>query len=177
MEHLKGGVYNVALVIVLQQLDYHLGICLRVEGNALGDQVLLDLQIVLNNPVMNHCDPAGVAEVGVGVGVRGLAVGGPTGMTDTHRTGNAISPVGEVGQRLQPPLCLGQLQPPLRVVDGQARRVIAPIFQPGEAVQQNGGCLFGAHKSYNTTHKWFSFSFIGKSRKSVASPFLLCSVA
>src|SRR6266540_3396210 len=51
---------ELALVLALEQVDDHLGVGLRVEGVAGDDQLLPELAVVLDDPVEDDCDLAGV---------------------------------------------------------------------------------------------------------------------
>ena len=65
---------------------------------------------------------------------------------------DVLSALHDVRQDLQPALGLDHLQPLHLVVHGQSGRVIAPVFQPGQAVQQDGGRLFRSNESDDTAH-------------------------
>ena len=82
------GLQHVVALIVMefQQLGHHLRIRVGLEGDALLEQVLLELHIVFNDAVVDQGDLPIGADVGVGVDVAGLAVGGPAGVSDAQRT-------------------------------------------------------------------------------------------
>ena len=61
-------------------------------------------------------------------------------------------PLYQILEYLETALGLDHLQALPPAVNRDARGVIAPIFQPGEAVQQNGGSLLPSDKSDNTAH-------------------------
>ena len=152
VEHLAHRVQQVAFIVVVQQLGHHLRICLRDEGYPLGLQKLLQPGIVLDDPVVDHSDPAGLAHLGVGVDVVGRPVGSPAGMPQPHVSGQLLPLTGEVGQHLEPPLGLGHLEPLLWVQHRQPRGVIPPVLQAAQPLQQDGGRLFRSNISYDTTH-------------------------
>ena len=62
------------------------------------------------------------------------------------------APLYQILEYLETALGLDHLQALPPAVNRDARGVIAPIFQPGEAVQQNGGSLLPSDKSDNTAH-------------------------
>ncbi len=75
----------VALVVVeLQQLGHHLRVRVGGEVDALAHQVLLELHVVFDDAVVDQGDPAVLADMGVGVDVIGLPVGGPAGVADAQ---------------------------------------------------------------------------------------------
>ena len=112
-EHLGDGGQDVlllVLIVVLQQLRHHLGVGVGDKVKALGDQKLLDFHVVFDNTVVHHSHRAVFAHMGVGVDVVRLAVGGPAGVADAELAVEGGALVGEIGQRLQTALGLGDLQ-------------------------------------------------------------------
>ena len=151
-QHLPHRRQNVPVVVVLQKLGHHLGVGLGNEGDPLRLQKLPQLHIVFDDAVVHHGKAAALADLGVGVHVRGLPVGGPAGVAQADDAMDSSAPLHQLIQHLKPALGLGHLQALLLPVNRDARGVIAPIFQPGQAVQQNGGGLLPANKSDNTAH-------------------------
>ena len=131
VEHLGDRVQQVAVVVILQQLGHHLGVCLRGEGHPLGLQKLLQLGVVFDDPVVDHGDPPGLAHLGVGVHVVGRAVGSPAGMSHAHGAGDQRASVGQVVQNLEAALGLYDLEPLLLVIDRQSGGVVSPVLQTG----------------------------------------------
>ncbi|SCJ17615.1 Uncharacterised protein [uncultured Flavonifractor sp.] len=152
VEHLGQSLQNVAPVVVLQQLGHHLGVGLGDELHALGLEELLNLHVVLDDAVVDHRDVAALADLGVGVDVGGCSVGGPAGVAQAHGAVDGRAAVHHVGEHLEPALGLGHLEPLAFRPHGDARRVIAPVLQTAQAVQQNGRRLFSSNISYNTAH-------------------------
>ena len=122
------------------------------ELHALGLQPLAQGEEVFDDTVVHHRDAAGLADMGVGVQVGRLAVGGPAGVAEADMAMDVLPVVDHVPQHLQAALGLGDLQTLLRVVDSDTGGVIAPVFQPGKTVQQDGRDLFSSDKTNNTTH-------------------------
>ena len=88
----------VAFVVVeLQQLGHHLRVRVGGEVDALAHEVLLDFQIVFDDAVVDEGDPPVLADVGVGVDVIGLPVGGPAGMPDAQVPLQVRAAVDQVG--------------------------------------------------------------------------------
>ncbi len=115
------------LQMVLDQVGEHLGVGLRAELVPLAEEALLDLQVVLENPVVNHDQLARAVGVGMGVFLGGPAVRGPPRVADPERAGD--------GPLAQNPF--EQLDAPGRapdvqlaaVQDGHARGVVAAVLQ------------------------------------------------
>ena len=147
------GLQNVALVEILDELGHHLGVRLRGEGDAVGDEELLQLHVIFDDAVVDHGDLAVLADLGVGVHVAGGPVGGPAGVADAHGAVHGGPALDQIGQNLEPALGLahGEGLVLLRI-DGHAGGVITPILQPGQSVQQNGSGLLPANKAYDSTH-------------------------
>ena len=101
---------------------------------------------------MYHRHAAGLAHLGVGVYVVGGSVGGPAGVAHSHQSGDVLPLPGQVPQYLETALGLHYLQALFCIIHRQARRVIAPVLQPGQPIQQNRGCLFLADKTNDSTH-------------------------
>ena len=138
---------------VLHQLGHYLGVGLRDEADPLPLEKRLQLGVVLDDAVVHHGDLAAAADLGVGIHVRGRAVGGPPGVAHAHGAGHRRARVQHVAEDLEPALGLmdGELfRPP--VVHRHAGGVVAPVLQLAQSVQQNGGRLAAAHVSDNTTH-------------------------
>ena len=153
VEHAHDRLEEVAalFVVVVQQLGHHLRVGIGPEGIALLNQLIFQLHVVLNDAVVHHGDPPAAADVGVGVDVVGLAVGGPAGVSDAQGAGQIGAVVGQLAEHVQPAADL--LHPQLTVTaHSNAGGVIAPVFQSAQAVQQNGGRLLRANISYDSTH-------------------------
>ena len=143
----------VALVVVeLQQLGHHLRVRVGGEVDALAHQVLLELQIVFDDAVVDDGDPAVLADVGVGVDVVGLPVGGPAGVADAQAPLQVRAAVDQVRQHLQPSLGLADLEPRRLGPHRHAGGVIAPVLHPRQALQQNGGRGLFSYKSDDSAH-------------------------
>ena len=88
----------VAFVVVeLQQLCHHLRVRVGGEVDALAHEVLLDFQIVFDDAVVDEGDPPVLADVGMGVDVIWLPVGGPAGMPDAQVPLQVRAAVDQVG--------------------------------------------------------------------------------
>ena len=70
------------LYFILDEVGDDLGVGFGLELVALGDEGLLELEIVLDDAVVDDDEGAGAVAVGVGILFRGPAVGGPAGVAD-----------------------------------------------------------------------------------------------
>ena len=126
-----------AVVVRADEVGQDLRVRLGTENVPRREQVVLQLGVVLDDPVMDHRETPGAVEVRVRVGVGGLAVRGPARVGDADVAGGGVS-LDEVGQRLDAALALARLD--LAAVDGgQPGRVIAAVFEPAQAVEQDRG--------------------------------------
>ena len=126
---------------------------LRV-GLRLGDDTVLGefgpkLAKVLDDAVMDHRD--GTVAVGVGVRLRRRAVGRPAGVADAGAPFQRI-----VHQRVRQVHELADLAPAVQravVVDGgDARAVIAAVFQPPQRLDQLRAGLVAAQNAHDPAH-------------------------
>ncbi len=146
--------HAVALVVVIfQQLGYHLRVRVGGEDHAQLLQVFLDLQIVFDDAVVHQSDGTVLADMGMGVDVVGLAVGSPAGVSDAKAAVQIGAAVDHIAEHLQPALALFHLETMLFRAHGHTGRVIAPVFHPGQAVQQDRRRLLPSHISNNSAHK------------------------
>ena len=74
-------------------------------------------------------------------------------MADAAAAWHRQTAVCFLGQDLQPPLCLHHHRVRRTVPHGDPRRVIAPVFQLGQAVQKDGGSAVLPGEAHNSAHK------------------------
>ena len=86
------------LVVVLKQVGDDLRVRIGFKGLAHGLQVFLQDQVVFDDAVMYHADLAVGRHMGVGVFVRGRAVGGPAGMADAQAAAKLRAAVGQFAE-------------------------------------------------------------------------------
>jgi len=120
------------LDLAVDQVGDDLGVGVAGEYPALRDQFALQFGEVLDDPVVHDCHPA--RDLGVGVAGGGRAVGGPAGMADAGETGQRLCAQGV----LQGADLAGRAAPvqPASLDGRHARRIIAAVFQPPQAVDQ-----------------------------------------
>ena len=157
------GADFVLFIIVIHQLDHDLRIRVAVELVSVPQELFPKLLVVLDDAVVDahhlglHLAGGGSgavpAHMGMGIGLGGLPVGGPSGMADAAGARERISAVGLFIEVAEPPRGLDHLGQLLPVPHGDARRVIASVLQLGQAVQKDRRCLMAAGKSYYSTHK------------------------
>ena len=129
----------------------HLGVGVRPELDALRLQLGAQLAEVLDDAVLHHHQPAGEVGVRMGVTLAGLAVGGPARVTDADVTfdGRFDQPVGQVAEFSN----VAADGDAAALNDGDARRIIAAIFQPAQPVQDDLGRVARADVTDDTTHR------------------------
>ena len=104
--------------------------------------------VVLDDAVVDHRDAAG--GMGVGVGLAGLAMGGPAGVTDANRAGDR-APGDQTLQLAE--LALGAAK-----LDGavgerrQAGRIVAAVFEPPQPVEDVRRRLIRAGDADDSAH-------------------------
>ena len=76
---------HAALKLARDEVGDDLRVGLRGEHGALGDEALLELEVVLHDAVDDDVDAVVVVEVRVGVLLRDPAVGGPARVADARR--------------------------------------------------------------------------------------------
>ena len=105
---------------------------------------------------MDDRDFALASRVGVGVAVAWGAMGGPAGVPDAHGAGrDVLRHVGfQVGD-----LALLFLHPklPFALQSGDACAVVTPVFEAGQAVNQDGVGRFRPQVAYNSAHAAVKF--------------------
>ena len=117
-----------------EELRHHFGVGVAVEAAALGHKLVLQFLEVLDDAVVHDRHPVGGD--GMGVALRRLAVGRPARVADADRARQRL--------RAEPRLEVDQLALGAAAIDvavdqgGDARRVVAAIFQPLQRLDQQG---------------------------------------
>ncbi len=73
---------QIVFIVAFYQMSYHLGVGFRGKLITCREQVLANLSIVFNYPVMHYGDTV-PRKMWVGIGLGGFAMGGPAGMGNT----------------------------------------------------------------------------------------------
>ena len=125
---------------VLDQVGEDLGVGLRLEPVTVRDQLVGQLHVVLDDPVVDEREAARAVEERMGVLLARAAVGRPAGVADAggRTTGRALRTLGEV---VEGPGAVGGPGTPDPVFgcadQGDACRVVAPVLEPCEAVEEH----------------------------------------
>ena len=151
MQHLRHGLHGVPFIIIVQKMRQHFRIRLRHESIPLVRQHPAQLNIILDNAVMYHRDRLVRIEMRMRIDITRYAMGRPPGMPDAAEPCHRLAAMGQIFQNLQPAHGLGDVDL-LTVIDGHACRIISPVLQPGQTVQDNRSRLFCPDISYNSAH-------------------------
>ena len=153
------GLEQVAFIQAVDQVADDLGVGLAGELVALGLQRGAQLVVVLDDPVVHQRDAAGpgggafagaVAEMRMRVVHRRGAVRGPAGVGDAGAAREVVAL--HLGQQLRDARrAAGPLQ--AVVVHGDAARVIAAVFQPLQALDQDRDDVAGRDRGDDSTHE------------------------
>ena len=84
----------VFLVIVIDELHCHFGVCGRIELIALAKKLILQFLVILNDTIVNTDHISILRGMWMGVGLRRLPMGSPTGVTDTTGTSQSMTMIG-----------------------------------------------------------------------------------
>ena len=144
-------VRDVALVGLLHEVCEDLGVGLGAEPVATREEAVAEVPEVLDDAVVDDRDVAGAVHVGMGVAVVGPAMGRPAGVGEAdgglrRHVEQCRAQVGELARAL--------LHEHLarRGHERDARRVIAPVLQPCEPVEQDGRRVPRPDVSDDATH-------------------------
>ena len=89
----------IFLVIVIDELHCHFGVCGRIELIVLAKKLILQFLIILNDTIVNADHISIIRGMGMGICLRRFAVGRPTGVTDTTGTSQSMAMIGFLRQR------------------------------------------------------------------------------
>ena len=87
----------------------------------------------------------------MGIRIGGGSVSGPTGVTDTHGSGNWFG-LTSFRQIFDPTALLANFDP-LSIQDRETGGVVAPVLKATEGIQENGLGISRAHIGDNSTHR------------------------
>ena len=117
-------------------MSQDLGIGLGFEGVAALLERLPDGARVLDDPVVDDGDAAGLVGVGMGVQRGGRAVGGPARVADAGMAGRAVT-VEVIGQVRELAGLLLDEDAALVGADRDSGRVVAAVFEAPQALDQD----------------------------------------
>ena len=138
------------------QVGDHLGVGVGEEHHTAGLQLLPQAAVVLDDAVLHHRQPAAAIEVGVGVALLGLAVGGPAGVADAAqpRCPTLLIAGGEVHQLALGLEAVEAAAGGIRCHGGDAGGVIAAIFELPQSIEQLGCRLARTDQGNDAAHSW-----------------------
>ena len=144
------GLFQIAGEVLLYQVRDDLGIGLGFELVAFRLQLPLQRQVILDDAVMHHDDVALTVAVRVRVLLGGPPVRRPTRVPDAERAIHRIHADGffKVAQLAG---CAPYLEAAI-AIHGQARRIVPPVFEALQPLQNDGNRFARSDVSYNATH-------------------------
>ncbi len=130
----------------------HLGVGGGAEFVAGLEQPLLERVVIFNDAVVDDGDFAGLVQVRMGILIGRRAVGGPARVADAEvaRDRFGLQTRRAKPSSILPFSCAGAGRPSRE--HGHARAVVAAIFQPPQAFEQDGRRCFLADVSDNAAH-------------------------
>ncbi len=153
--------HQVTVIASGHQMGDHLGVGLRGEHGPAGDQLLLELEIVLDDPVDHDVHAVGGVVVRVGVLLGHRAVGGPPGVADPrpllralsqgHARGALAVGLDRAAQRAQVADRPHGVDPPV-VEDRDAGAVVAAVLELLEPGQEQRACVPGSDVANDSAH-------------------------
>ena len=144
---------EVTVVARLDEVGQHLGIGLGNERVAVRAQPVLELHVVLDDPVVDQRQLAGAVRVWVGVGVVRTAVRRPAGVRDTRMTNRRVAVAAEVvGQVAELACPLLDEDVALLGEHRDARGVIAAVLESAESLEQDRGGVARPHVPDDAAH-------------------------
>jgi len=149
-QYLFHGFDKIALIVFFHQMGHYFGIRLRQEFVPFFDQALLDVQIIFDDPVVNHHKIAMTIGVRMSVGVGRTAMGCPTGMADAQMSLWNM-PFNFLFQAVETSHALFQGNVGA-IIHGDAGGIIPAIFQFSQAFQQKWRSLFRTYIAHKATH-------------------------
>ena len=111
---------------------------------------------ILYDTVVDEGQSAALGEMGMGIGVVRLPVGGPAGMADADGAGG-VFPLQEMLQVVHLPLALVQFYLAVFSDEGDACTVIAPVLEPVQSLDDHGARLAFPDITNDSTHNLLGF--------------------
>ena len=127
------------------------GVGFAGEAVALGDELLLESQVVFDDAVVHDDERARAVAVRVGVFFGGAAVGGPAGVADAVGAVDRVVAENEI-EVAELARGAAELQRVAAAGDGDARGVIAAVLEAGKAFHDDGDAGLGADVADDSAH-------------------------
>ena len=109
----------IFLVIVIDELHCHFGVCRRIELIALAKKLILQFLVILNDTIVNTDHISIIGSMGMSICLRRFPVGSPAGVTDTTGTSQGMAMIGFLRQRFQTAFRLYDFRFVLTVTNGK----------------------------------------------------------
>ena len=145
--------FQIAFEIFFDQMRDDFGVGFGLEDVAFALELFLQRQEVFDDAVVDDDDVAGAVAVRMGVFFGGAAVRGPAGMADAVVAIDRIEAqdVFEVAKFTRRAADAEGL---IVAVDGDARGIIAAVFEAFQAIQNDRNGALRAHIADNSAHKF-----------------------
>ena len=151
MQHFLDGFHGIAAVIFREHVGQHFGVRFRRKHISFFLQFRPQFPVIFDDAVMHHGDGIFLVHMGMGVFVGRAAVSGPAGVADAAGSRQGLSGVCEPFQNRKP-ACSFRHPDFFTVEDSDPGGVIAPVFQFGKTVQNDGSRLLFPDIACNTAH-------------------------
>ena len=145
------GLFEVAFEVFLYQVGNHFGVGLGDESVAFLLEFFFELQVIFDDSVVNHDDIASAVAMLVGIFLGRAAVRRPARVADAVGAihGVQLQHVFEVAKFAG---SAANAEGLVIAINGEARRVIAAIFQLLQAFENDGYRALRPHVTDNSTH-------------------------
>ena len=128
MHDLCNGLKRITCIIIIQQMSDHFRICIRDKLISFCLQLLFQLQIILNNPIMNHHNTLIFIKMRMCIGVRRFPMRSPPSMSDSKCSRHHAAAMSHLTQNLQSPLGLHHFNF-CSIIYSNTGRVISSVLQ------------------------------------------------
>ena len=150
-----GGLAAEGVEVFADEMGEDFGVGLRFEGVAFLHELVLEDVVVLDDAVVADEKFAALVGVRMGVFIGDAAVGGPAGVRDADGAcGRGL--LDEFGEVRDASDAFADLDFPA-VEDGDARGVVAAVFEPAKAVEKDGDCCPGADVADDAAHSFMEW--------------------
>ena len=138
--------------VLFNQVGDDFGVGFRAKLVAFLDQFPLQGDIVLNDAVVDDNNLAGAVAMRVSILLSRATVGSPAGVADAVGAVERIE-TDHLFQVAQLALGAAHLQAVTIAGDGDSSRVVAAVFQPAQAIDDDGNDLFLTYIANNAAHR------------------------
>ena len=127
-----------------------LGVGLGLEDVTLGQELALQLDVVLDHPVVDDDDAALAVAMGMRVLVGRASVGGPAGVTEAEGPLDGLS-LDQLLEVLELPRAAADFEPSF-ADDGDAGGIVAAVLELAQTLDEDFSGLSGADVSDDAAH-------------------------